>query len=80
MTQMNQNQIPAIFVNFFTRHHLAQATLPALPTAGDDIYVRGLGYEVVNCEWMLSADGNAEITVNVRPSTNRCQWAASFQV
>ncbi len=67
MTQMNQNQIPVTFVNLFTRHRLAQATLPALPAAGDDVYVRDLGYEVVNREWVMPVDGRAEIAVLVRP-------------
>ncbi|MFQ5433527.1 MAG: hypothetical protein ACE5FD_01490 [Anaerolineae bacterium] len=67
MTQMNQNQIPVTFINLFTRHRLAQAVLPALPAAGDDVYVRDLGYEVVNPEWILSAEGKSEITVILRP-------------
>ncbi len=67
MTQMNQNPIPANFVNLFIRHRLAQTILPALPAAGDDVYVRGLGYVVANCEWTLLVDGKVEIVVMVRP-------------
>lgn len=64
---INMNQIPVTFVNMFTRRRLAQAVLPALPAAGDEVYVRNLGYEAVNCEWMLSVDGTAEIVVALRP-------------
>lgn len=67
MTQLNQNQIPVTFVNLYTQHRLAQAILPALPVVGDDIYLRGLGYEVANCEWTLLADGAIEIVVLMRP-------------
>lgn len=67
MTQLNQNQIPVTFVNLYTQNRLAQAMLPALPAAGDDIYLRDLGYEVANCEWTLLADGVIEIVVLVRP-------------
>ncbi len=67
ITQMDQNQIPVTVVNLFTRRRLAQAILPALPAAGDGFYVRSLEYEVVNCEWMLSADGAINIVVVVQP-------------
>lgn len=67
MTQLTQNQLPVTFVNLYTQHRLAQAILPALPMEGDDIYLRGLGYEVANCEWTLLADGAIEIVVLVRP-------------
>jgi len=67
MTQLNQNQIPVTFVNLYTQYRLAQAILPALPVTGDDIYLRGLGYEVANCEWTLLAEGAIEIVVLVRP-------------
>ena len=70
MTQLNQNQIPVTFVNLYTRYRLAQAILPALPGVGDDIYLRGLGYEVANCEWTLLADAVIEIVVLVRPQLN----------
>lgn len=70
MTQLNQNQIPVAFVNLYTQYRLAQAILPALPGAGDDIYLRSLGYEVANCEWTLLADGSVEIVVLVRPQLN----------
>ncbi len=65
--EANMNQIPVTFENLFTCDCLAQAVLPALPTAGDDVYVRSLGYEVVNCEWTLQADGTVEIVIVVRP-------------
>ena len=67
MTEMNQNQIPVTFVNLYTQRRLAQATLPALPAAGDGVYLRDLGYEAVNCTWTLLADGAVEIIVVVRP-------------
>lgn len=67
MTQIDQNQIPVTFVNLYTQHRLGQATLPALPAAGDDVYLRGLGYEVVNCIWTLPAEGAMEIVVLVYP-------------
>lgn len=67
MAQLNQNQISVTVVNLFTRRCLAQAVLPALPTAGDEFYVRSLGYEVVNREWTLSADGTINIVVVVQP-------------
>ena len=67
MIHTNQNQIPVTFVTLFTRHRLAQAVLPALPAAGDDVFVRGLGYEVVNREWTLLVDDKVEIVVVVRP-------------
>jgi len=56
--------------NRHTQHRLAQAILPALPVVGDDIYLRGLGYEVVNCAWTLLADAATEIVVLVRPQLN----------
>lgn len=67
MTQLNQYQISVTVVNLFTRRRLAQAVLPALPAAGDEFYVRNLGYEVVNREWTLSADGTVEIVAVVQP-------------
>ncbi|MCP4419920.1 MAG: hypothetical protein GY805_25180 [Chloroflexi bacterium] len=67
MTQMNQNQIPVIFVNLYTQLHLSHAILPALPVAGDDVFLHGLAYEVANCEWTLLADGAVDIVVFVRP-------------
>lgn len=70
MTQSIQNQISVTFVNRHTQHHLAQAIVPALPVAGDDIYLRGLGYEVANCAWALLADAATEIIVLVRPQLN----------
>lgn len=70
MTQMNQNQIPVTFVNLYTQYRLAQAVLPTLPAAGDDVYLRGLGYEVANCEWTVLAAGAVEIVVLVRPQLN----------
>lgn len=50
MIHTNQNMIPVTFVNLFKRRQLAQTALPALPYAGEDIYLQGLGYEVVNRE------------------------------
>ncbi len=67
MTPINQNQIPVTFVNLYTQRRLAQGILPAMPMAGDDIYLRSLGYEVANCGWTLLADGAIEIVVLVRP-------------
>ena len=70
MSQLNQNQIPVTFVNLYTQYRLAQAVLPALPGAGDNIYLRGLGYEVANCAWTFLADAAIEIVVLVRPLLN----------
>lgn len=70
MTQLNQNQIPVTFVNLYTQSRLAQAIVPALPVAGDDIYLRGLGYEVANCAWTLLAEAETEIVVLVRRQLN----------
>jgi hypothetical protein len=61
------NQISVSFVNLFTRRRLGQAVLPALPTAGDNVYVRGLGYEVVNREWAVLQGAASDIVVVVRP-------------
>lgn len=61
------NLIPVTFVNLFTSRHLAQAVVPALPAAGDFVYVRDLGYEVINCTWMVQADGMVAIVVALRP-------------
>lgn len=70
MTQLNQNQIPVTFVNLYTQSRLAQAIVPTLPVAGDDIFLRGLGYEVANCAWTLLAEAETEIVVLVRPQLN----------
>ena len=50
MIHSDQNAIPVTFVNLFKRRQLAQTILLALPSAGDDIYLQGLGYEVINRE------------------------------
>ncbi|MBE2220376.1 MAG: hypothetical protein IAF02_02490 [Anaerolineae bacterium] len=70
MIQTTQNQIPVTFVNLFTRRRLGQAVLPSLPSSEDDVYLRGLGYEVAKCEWMLADNGGVEILVIVLPQIN----------
>lgn len=63
----NHNTIPVTFVNLFMRHQLAHAVLPALPAAGDDVYIQRRGYEVINCEWQIQESGEAAITIVVHP-------------
>ena len=70
MIQSDQNMIPVTFVNLFKRQQLAQTALPALPSAGDDIYLQGLGYEVINREWMVEESGQVEIVIVVQPQIN----------
>lgn len=70
MIHSDQNLIPVKFVNLFKRRQLVQAVLPALPSAGEDIYLQGLGYEVVNCEWTVQESGQAEIVIVVQPQIN----------
>jgi hypothetical protein len=70
MNHSDQNAIPVTFVNLFMRRQLAQAALPALPEAGDDIYIHGLGYEVINREWMIQESGKVEIVIVVHPQIN----------
>jgi hypothetical protein len=67
MVHSDQNAIPVTFINLFMRRQLAQAVLPALPVAGDDVYVLGRGYEVVNHEWTIQEGGRVEIVIVVRP-------------
>ncbi len=55
------------FVNLCTQRHLAQAILPALPVAGDAVYLHSLGYEVANCGWILQVDGVIEIVTTLWP-------------
>lgn len=70
MIHLDQNTIPVTFVNLFKRRQLAQATLPALPAAGDDIYIHGLGHEVINREWTIQESGKVEIVIVVHPQIN----------
>lgn len=70
MIHSNQNLIPVTFVNLFKRRQLVQTALPALPSAGDDIYLQGLGYEVINREWMMQESGQVEIVILVQPQIN----------
>lgn len=70
MIHPNKNMIPVTFVNLFKRQQLAQTALPALPSAGDDIYLQGLGYEVINREWMVEESGQVEIVIVVQPQIN----------
>lgn len=63
----DHNAIPVTFVNLFKRRHLAQAALLALPSAGDDVYIQGRGYEVINREWRILESGEAAITIVVQP-------------
>lgn len=57
MIHSNQNMIPVTFVNLFERQQLAQTALSTLPSAGDDIYLQGRGYEVINREWTVQESG-----------------------
>lgn len=70
MIHSNQNLIPVTFVNLFKRRQLAQTALPALPSAGDDIYVHGHGYEVINREWTVPESGQVDIVIVVQPQIN----------
>lgn len=67
MVHSDQNAIPVTFINLFMRRQLAQAVLPALPAAGDDVYVLGRGYEVINCEWKIQKSGEFEVVIVVQP-------------
>ena len=70
MIHPNKNMIPVTFVNLFKRQQLAQTALPALPSTGDDIYLQGLGYEVINREWMIHENGQVDIAIVVQPQIN----------
>lgn len=70
MIHPNKNMIPLTFVNLFKRRQLAQTALPALPSAGDDIYLQGYGYEVINREWTVEESGQVEIVIVVQPQIN----------
>ena len=70
MIHPNKNMIPVTFVNLFKRQQLAKTALPALPSAGDDIYLQGLGYEVINREWMINESGQVDIVIVVQPQIN----------
>lgn len=61
------NQISVTFVNLNTRRRLGQAVVPVLPAANDTIKLGHLGYEVVCCDWVIPENGEAEITVLLRP-------------
>lgn len=70
MIQSDQNMIPVTFVNLFKRQQLVQTALPVLPSAGDDIYLQGYGYEVINREWTVEESGQVEIVIVVQPQIN----------
>lgn len=70
MSHSAQNAIPVTFVNLFKRQQLAQTALPALPAAGDDIYLQDRGYEVIIREWMMQESGKVEIVIVVQPQIN----------
>ena len=70
MIHPNKNMIPVTFVNLFKRQQLAQTALPALPSAGDDIYLQGHGYEVINREWTVHESGQVDIVIVVQPQIN----------
>ena len=63
MEQTNTNLIPVTFVVWFTRQRLAQVMLPAVPAAGDEVYIAGRGFDVVLNEWWLTAGSSVEIVV-----------------
>src|SRR5690606_31649889 len=63
MEQTNSNWIPVTFVAWFTRQRLAQVLLPAVPAAGDEVYIAGRGYDVVLNEWWLTAGSSVEVVV-----------------
>lgn len=67
MIQNDQKQITVTFVNLFTRRSLRQATLPALPAAGDHVILNEAGYEVARCEWRIRDDKPIEVFVLVVP-------------
>ena len=61
------NQIPVTFVTLFTNHRLAQVALPALPVAGDAVFIGRQGYEVVFCEWVIQENNEVQISIVVQP-------------
>jgi hypothetical protein len=65
--EVPMNQVTATFVTLFTNRHLAQVVLPALPVAGDAVFIGRQGYEVVFCEWVIQENNEVQISIVVQP-------------
>ena len=74
MPEVNDRPIPVSIVHAFTRKHIGQTRLPALPVPGDIVYWQGLGYEVDHYEWAILPGETVTITMIVQPEMDEFGW------